>query len=597
MELRQDAQVAIIPRAGLSGDAFRDLELDHAGHGANACRRFQQMMQDRRGDVVRQIPEDERGLRTMSAADLPNVDLENVGRNHLDAPRVCKLPDESPCQLGIKFHGHHLRSPLRQQSRHGSLTWTDLDHQILRPHRQRFGNTSPIRVAGKEVLAEFGLPFRRQGIQNYAKAAAGASVRAIVSNMGSREQAFRWMDLVWLALLGFLAVLNPRLEIHKQLTLLAIGLFQIFDSKLLAALPARRRNAYIVLIKILLATILVGHTGGLPIASPYWLIYYVPVVSAATLYEARGTLLWTAVASAAYCSYLIPALKQFELTPAGETELALRVLFLFLAAIIVNQFATENRRQAERYRHLAEELADTNRRLLQAQEEVRRSERLAALGQLTAGVAHEIRNPLGVIKGSAEMLAQKISAHDALAGELAGYISTEVDRLNGIVSRFLDFARPLQLHRKLEEIPPLLDRSLNAVRHGHRQDSVQVERLYSDDLLPVPVDAELCEQVFTNLVLNAYQAMGQQGGTLRVSARPANSGGRHGVEIEFADTGPGVAAEIREQIFNPFFTTKRDGVGLGLSLVSRIIDEHGGSIRLASEPGEGARFRVFLPVD
>ena len=416
--------------------------------------------------------------------------------------------------------------------------------------------------------------------------------------MGSREHAaFRWMDLVWLALIGFLAVLNPRLEIHKQLILLAIGLFQIFDRRLLAPLPANRRNAYSVLIKILLATLLLGHTATLPIASPYWLIYYVPVVSAATLFEARGTLLWTALASAAYCSYLIPALKEFELTPSGETELALRVLFLFLAAIIVNQFATANRRQAEGYRRLAEELADTNKRLQQAQAEVRRSERLAALGQLTAGVAHEIRNPLGVIKGSAEMLAQKISSTDKLAGELAGYISTEVDRLNGIVSRFLDFARPLQLHRRPEEIPPLLDRSLKAVRDGRTQDTVQVERQYAPGLPPVPLDADLCEQVFTNLALNAYQAMGQNGGTLRVSARPANSGVRPGVEIEFADTGPGVSPELREQIFNPFFTTKRDGVGLGLSIVSRIIDEHGGSIRLAGEPGEGARFRIFLPAD
>lgn len=416
--------------------------------------------------------------------------------------------------------------------------------------------------------------------------------------MGSREHAvFRWMDLVWLALVGFLAVLSPRTEIHKQLILLAIGLFQIFDRRLLSPLPAARRNAYSVLIKILLATILIGHTATLPSASPYWLIYYVPVVSAATLYEARGTLLWTAIAAGAYCSYLIPELKEFELTPAGETELALRVLFLFLAAIIVNQFATENRRQAEGYRRLAEELADTNKRLQQAQAEVRRSERLAALGQLTAGVAHEIRNPLGVIKGSAEMLAQKISSTDKLAGELAGYISTEVDRLNGIVSRFLDFARPLQLHRRPEEIAPLLDRSLKAVRDSRAQDAVQVERQYAPDLPPVPLDAEFCEQVFTNLALNAYQAMGQNGGTLRVSARPASSGARPGVEIEFADTGPGVPAELREQIFNPFFTTKRDGVGLGLSIVSRIIDEHGGSIRLAGEPGEGARFRIFLPAD
>jgi two-component system, NtrC family, sensor histidine kinase HydH len=417
--------------------------------------------------------------------------------------------------------------------------------------------------------------------------------------MGNRDQAaFRWMDLVWLALVGFLAVLSPRLEIHKQITLAAIGLFQIFDRKLLAPLPARRRNVYTVLIKILLATILIGHTGTpTPSSSPYWLIYYVPVVSAATLFEARGTLLWTAIASAAYCSYLIPELQEFELTPAGETELALRVLFLFLAAIIVNRFATENRRQAESYRRLAEELALTNQRLQQAQAEVRRSERLAALGQLTAGVAHEIRNPLGVIKGSAEMLAQKISPADPLAGELAGYISSEVDRLNGIVSRFLDFARPLQIHRRPEELAPLLERSLKAVRDATKKDGIRIDRHYAADLPTVPLDADLCEQVFTNLALNAYQAMGEMGGTLRVDARPARNGDRPGVEVEFSDPGPGVPPELREQIFNPFFTTKKDGVGLGLSIVSRIIDEHGGSIRLASEPGQGACFRIFLPAD
>jgi two-component system sensor histidine kinase HydH len=421
----------------------------------------------------------------------------------------------------------------------------------------------------------------------------------MVSDMETREQgAFRWMDLVWLALVGFLAVLNPRLEIHKQITLLAIGLFQIFDRKLLGSLPAPRRNVYTVLIKILLATILIGHTGTpTPSASPYWLIYYVPVVSAATLFEARGTLLWTAITSAAYCSYLIPELKEFELTPAGETELALRVLFLFLAAIIVNRFATENRRQAESYRQLAEQLADTNRRLQQAEADVRRSERLAALGQLTAGVAHEIRNPLGVIKGSAEMLSQKIPASETLAVELAGYISSEVDRLNGIVSRFLDFARPLQLHRRPEAVAPLLDRSLKAVRDSRTENCVRVETHYDPGLPAVPLDAELCEQVFTNLAINAYQAMGEKGGTVRVSASAANSGARRGVEVEFADTGPGVPPELREQIFNPFFTTKREGVGLGLSIVSRIIDEHGGSIRLASEPGEGARFRIFLPAE
>ena len=105
--------------------------------------------------------------------------------------------------------------------------------------------------------------------------------------------------------------------------------------------------------------------------------------------------------------------------------------------------AVENRRQTQRYQELAETLAETNRRLEQAQAEARRSERLAALGQLSAGLAHEIRNPLGVIKGSAEMLTQKLEESNPLATELAGYISTETNRLSALVTRFLDFARPL----------------------------------------------------------------------------------------------------------------------------------------------------------
>jgi two-component system, NtrC family, sensor histidine kinase HydH len=430
-----------------------------------------------------------------------------------------------------------------------------------------------------------------------APAPAPALTSTQGQDAGGRGASFAWMDLLWLAFLGGLAALNPIHEIHKQITLLAIGLFQIFDRRLLGAIPPARRNVYSVLIKILLATFLLGHTGTIPIASPYYLIYFVPVVSAATQFEAAGTLFWTAVASAAYCSYLYPALKEYELTPSGATELAIRVLFLFLAAIVVNRFVSENRRQSESYRKLAETLAETNRRLEQAQADVRRSERLAALGQLTAGVAHEIRNPLGVIKGSAEMLAQKLPPSDTLAGELAGYISSEVDRLNGIVSRFLDFARPIPVDRRPTEIPPLLERALKMIHDSDASARVEVERRYAPDLSVVRVDAELCEQVFTNLALNAYQAMGEHGGRLRVSARPGNSGLKAGVEIDFEDSGPGVPAELREQIFNPFFTTKKDGVGLGLSIVSKILDEHGGSIRLVSEPGEGARFRIFLPLE
>jgi len=409
-----------------------------------------------------------------------------------------------------------------------------------------------------------------------------------------------WMDLLWLAFLAGLAVLQPVSEIHKQLTLLAIGVFQIFEHRFIRLLPARGR-AYSVILKIVLASVVVNCTGG--IYSSYYLIYYLPVVTAAMYFEAWATLLWTALTSVVYCSFLLWVLDfiwvfgEYELTVEGATELAIRNLFFFLAAIIVNRFVTENRRQAQRHRELAETLAETNRRLEQVQEEARRAERLAALGQLSAGLAHEIRNPLGVIKGSAEMLNKKLQATDTVTAELAGYISSEVNRLNTIVSRFLDFARPHELDLHPQEIPGLVDRALKAVRDRWPEAQVQVERHYAENLPLVPVDGDLCEQVFTNLFLNAYEAMGSKGGKLQVRIAVAHSDGRPGVEVEVEDSGPGVAPELRGQIFNPFFTTKTSGVGLGLSIVSKIVDDHRGRIRLASEPGKGACFQVFLPAE
>lgn len=414
--------------------------------------------------------------------------------------------------------------------------------------------------------------------------------------MAEQERpTFAWTDFVWLVLLAGLALLAPIREYHKQLVLLGIGLFQIFETRLLGSIPLSRRGPYSVAIKILLATLLVAHTGD--IESSYYLIYYLPVVSAAMYFDILGTLLWTLVASLAYCSFLIPALREFQLAPGGANELAIRNLFFFPVAIVVNRFVVENRRQVWRYQKLAGALAETNRRLEQAQADARRSERLAALGQLSAGLAHEIRNPLGVIKGSAETLAKKLPPSEALAVELAGYISSEVNRLNALVSRFLDFARPLRLERRPADIPPLVDRALKSAHDRWPDAKVEVERADSANLPQVPVDAELCEQVFANLVFNAYQAMANQGGKLRVRVAPAQADGRRGVEVSFEDSGTGIAPDVREQIFNPFFTTKKEGVGLGLSIVSKIVDEHRGSISVTSEPGRGACFRIFLPAE
>jgi signal transduction histidine kinase len=407
-----------------------------------------------------------------------------------------------------------------------------------------------------------------------------------------REQ-FSWMDLLWLAFLAGLAILPPIEEIHKQFILLAIGVLQLLEGRLIAYFPTRGRY-YAVLLKILLATLLIDHTGEVAITSSYYPIYYLPVVTAAIYFGPWGTLIWTAIASAAYCSYLYPAIQQYELTTSAITELTIRILFFFLAGVIVNRFAVENRRQTRRYQVLAEELEKTNRRLEQIQAEARRSERLAALGQLSAGLAHEIRNPLGVIKGSAEMLQQKLHDSNPLASELASYISSEVNRLSALVTRFLDFARPQHLETAMHSVAAVVERSLKAVAAQWTGPAIQVERDYASNLPAVPLDENYCEQVFINLAQNAYEAM-TAGGTLRVTIRAAQRDRVRGVEVQFSDTGPGVPEELREQIFNPFVTSKKSGVGLGLAIVSKIVDDHHGALRLEASSGQGACFSVFLP--
>ena len=403
-----------------------------------------------------------------------------------------------------------------------------------------------------------------------------------------------WLT-IWLLFLAMLAVLPPLLEWHKQVILLAIGVVQLLENKIISTFD-RRGVVYVVVLKILLATILIDHTGEVGINSSYYPIYYLPIVTAALYCGPWLTLFWTFVASAAYCSYLYPAMQEYDLTPDAFSHLALRVMFFFLAAMVVNRFSQQSRHQTQLYRELAERLAETNRRLEQAQAEARRSERLAALGQLSAGLAHEIRNPLGVIKGSAEMLSQKLQASDELARELAGYISTEVNRLSALVTEFLDFARPLHAQPQPANLTALLDRVLQIVADRAKGKPVRVEREYSSGLPLVPLDESLCEQAFLNLVQNAYEAMEEQGGTLRVRVHPANKNDQSGVELQLADTGPGVPEELREEIFNPFVTTKKSGVGLGLSIVSKIVDGHQGSIHVENAPGGGAVFTLFFPL-
>ncbi len=404
----------------------------------------------------------------------------------------------------------------------------------------------------------------------------------------------RRIDVLWLLVMAVLLALASTLPAQNPLVFIALGaiaVVQVAEMRV-SKLQAGWGAVLAVVVKLALAWLLLKVTG--EIESRYYLIFLLPVVSAASTLGLIGTLLTAIGSSAVYCSFLLLVdWGRFEVTPDNLGELVIRMMFFFMTGILLNHVVTEQRRQAEQYRKLADDLAKANRELVEAQAQVRRSERLAALGQLSAGLAHELRNPLGVIRGSAELVSKNVSGENAVAREMADLIAGEVDRANGLITRFLEFARPSPLHRSRADLREVIEQALGQVRRSlpPGQDSYRIETDFAADLAPFSFDADLMERVFFNLLLNGVQAM-PSGGTLRVRTRRLPDS----AEAEVSDTGSGVAAENLESIFNPFFTTKQDGVGLGLAIVSKIVDDHRGKITLSSEVGRGTTFTVRLPL-
>jgi len=398
-------------------------------------------------------------------------------------------------------------------------------------------------------------------------------------------RVIRPQDLVWVLLFAALIATSPNRDASEIALLVALSAAQILEPKIPALATTRGRIIWLVL-KLALGYLLIGYTGGLQ--SRYWLVMLLPVVTAATSFNVVGMLLFTLLASVSYLSFL--SFIDFARWEIDTGELVLRVVFLAMMGTLANMLAEELRVRSTEHRLAAEQLAEANAQLQQAEEAARRSDRLAALGQLSAGLAHELRNPLGTIRGSAEMLASRVSSENEVAREVAGFIRSEVDRANSLITRFLQFARPLELRLEAADLAQTLDRAIASVER--EAPAVAIYRNYEPGIPPFPFDAELMERVVYNLVLNAAQATAP-GGAVTVKTRVWDST----AEIAVIDRGSGIDARQLDSIFNPFFTTKPEGVGLGLAIVSKIVDEHGGKITVESETGKGSLFRVLLPME
>jgi len=223
--------------------------------------------------------------------------------------------------------------------------------------------------------------------------------------------------------------------------------------------------------------------------------------------------------------------------------------------------------------------------------EIETSRRLASLGRLAAGIAHEIRNPLSSIKGFATYFRERYKENheDRSTAEI---MIREVDRLNRVISQLLDFTRPMDLHKKPVSVQVLIQHSLKMIERQASSGGVVIRADTGSCIGQITVDFDKISQILLNLYLNALEAMGN-GGTLTVSCSEGT--GNQGLKISVTDTGSGIEKQHLEHVFDPYFTTKQTGTGLGLAIVHKIIEAHGGEVRVDSEAGLGTTVSLYLP--
>jgi len=319
----------------------------------------------------------------------------------------------------------------------------------------------------------------------------------------------------------------------------------------------------------------------------YQRLYYAPVIVGAYWYGVVGGLATAVATSLAY-------LPHIQWTWGHDMGYAANryaeIVVFHIIGITVGLLSAAQRRMTARYRDTAASLKRSHEELVASQEHLRRAERLSVLGQVAAGLAHEIRNPLAGLKGALEIIASRVPPNSPEA-EFAGIGGRDVARLDGLVNDFLTYARPRDPELQDVDLNTVIEHVVTLIRPQTEAASVRVIVEPRSAPITVRVDREQMAQVFFNMVLNAVQA-NRSGATVRIRER-ADSGW---AVAEVSDEGPGIAPEHVARIFDPFFTTRQNGTGLGLAISQRIVLAHGGTIEVANSSPAGSTFRVRLPL-
>ena len=354
-----------------------------------------------------------------------------------------------------------------------------------------------------------------------------------------------------------------------------------------------------------IALVTIGHFGT-PVASQpqhdiLVRLYYLPIALGGLWFGLRGGLGTAGLITLVYLPHVV-TVDHGSMTLGYLLEIPVFLVVGVLIGLIVDRQDHYRRGleiQAETLARSHRELQEQTRLLLEKEAQLRRADRLSALGQLSAGLAHEIRNPLGAIKGAVEILQDDYAPGHPKA-EFYAILLKEVERLNDVLTNFLTFARPVTPHLApvdLRDVLTALEGLISGQARAHR---VQIFTTFHAGPSRVMADATLLKQAFLNIMLNAVEAM-PDGGDLAIATRLPTASGPGArpewVEVVFDDTGPGIPEEDVGRIFDPFFTTKADGTGLGLAITHRIIENHRGTIRVMSQRGKGTTFMVTLPLE
>jgi signal transduction histidine kinase len=328
----------------------------------------------------------------------------------------------------------------------------------------------------------------------------------------------------------------------------------------------------------------------------YVILFFYPLIYAAAVYRLRGVV----ISGLVFLAVLLPHALLISYDPLSLTRTIIFALFAFLISGLGATLLNYLEHQIEAYEEilsLNEELNSYIERLQSTQRQLIQAEKLSALGQLSAAVAHEVNNPLAGVLIYSKLLAKKIGGEsfdreEALANLTK--IDVAINQCSSIIRSLLDFARQSAPALGPVAISSVIDQVISLVGHQAVMKKVEVAREEASALPPVLADFNQLQQVFINLTVNAIQAM-PEGGKLTIRSSPGDDGW---VKVSFQDNGCGIPAENMDKLFTPFFTTKDEvkGVGLGLAVSHGIIERHGGRIEVESEVGRGSTFTVHLPV-